>query len=199
MRLVKVLGLALMAVFALSAATATGASASSFEAGETSGLLTIKEHGLQQFITPTGTLNCTKLRGHGSWVTKTKLTQIATVSYTGCSTTIGTVEEPINAEYEFSADGLNNISILKTITIQVLATGLTCKIIVPAQSGLDGVKYDNLPGFKAILLLSEVSGITSSDSGAICPVKYTTEKTATYTGNALISVVAAGGQIKWVQ
>ncbi len=188
MRLVKILGAAIVAVLAFSAMVATGASAHEFEAS-TTGLLLAKAHSSQLFKFPAGEVVCTTLVGHGKVVELKPKKQVATVSYTNCSTALGTVSEPINAEYEFDAEG--SVSILKTVKVIITSAGLKCEVSVLPQSGLTAISYSNTG--KEILLSSNVKSIKSNGGGALC--NWTNDATGIYTGSALVSL--DGGTISW--
>jgi len=191
MRIVKRMGLVLVAICACSALAAMTASAHEFEASKT-GLLLAKADGVQVFNFKDGTVECKKLTGHGFITTLKPKTQTATVSYTECSTAIGTVSEPINAEYEFSAE--NTVKILKTIKIGISFIG-ECNVTIPPQGPLDKVTYDNNTSAGDILLLAHVLSIKSSATGSICE-NYTNDTTGLYIGKALVQL--DGGTIKWV-
>ena len=198
MRLVKVLGAVLVVVLAFSAVAVSSASASSF-IGSNTGLLSIKGDGGQLFVTPVGGIFCTTLTGHGFVTATIQLSQLATVLYSGCTTPIGTVDQPIPARYLFLADG-GLVHVEAPIVITILITGLACTVTVPPQGGLETSAFDNeliTAARKAVLVLGTVSNIESSDVGAVCPVKYTSNKTGKYTGNALVEEV--GGSVEWAK
>jgi hypothetical protein len=198
MRLIKVLGVALVAVFAFSAMAAAGASAHEFKSSAAKLLLLASADGPQLFTTLAGHLVCITLLGHGITETIATETQKATISYEGCTVSVGKVttkpDEPIVAEYEFNAAG--TVKILKNITILATLAGLKCIITVKSQGPLSSVKYDPINSSTEILLLSHVQGIESSATGAGCAKSYTSEKDALYVGNAFVKVV--GGTITWV-
>ena len=189
MRLPRIFGAVLFAGLALSASAVSGVSAHEFEASS-SGLWTIKAHSQQLFRFPKLHFVCGVL-GHSKAALKT-LTQLVTVQYKGCSTSSGTVQEPITAEYEFSADG--TVAIKKTVIVTVKATGLECKVTIPVQSGLGTITYTNINSETEILFSSNVTGITSTGAGSLCT--YGTDKTGNYTGSMLVALV--GGSLKWV-
>jgi len=195
MQRAKVLGVALMAVFAIGAITATGASAHKFASTESPGLVIAKAEGLQSFTTPTGTVACNALAGDGAVTGLETLSQNLMVTYTECSVLIGGSWIPqasILAEYLFNADN-EEARLLSAINI-VVNFGTKCTITVPAQNSLKSVTYKNTG--KRILVASNVSNIESSDSGATCPVKYTSNKTGKYVGNAL-SELSGTGTLSW--
>ncbi|GEM_PF-1504770 len=200
MRLVKVIGAALTAVFAFGAIVAAGASAHSF-VGSSPTLLVLakKDVGLQVFKTLAGTLECETIEGHGiTPATLKTLTQTVTVSYRNCVATgqselTGKPNEPILAEYEFSAD--NSVKILKLISIVATVFGAKCTIDVPAQGPLTTITYTN-PNNKTILVAANVSEIESKAVGTGCLEQYSTSKTGTYVGNSTVEA-DAGGSIQW--
>ena len=199
MRLIKILGAAIVAVFAFSAMAAAGASAHNFTANKESGLILAEADGLQVFTVPTGTVDCKKLSGHGSFATATVLTQLVSVSYTECfaqikgqSVTVK-VKEPITAKYVFNADN-EEVSLEAPVTIVAEAAGIKCTVTVAPQS-LKLVVYDNRVG-GSILLLAHVLNILSSAAGAACVPAYAHDTTGSYFGNSITKV--DGGEVKWV-
>lgn len=188
MRIVKQLSFAL--VVACSAAVT--ASAHQFEYSKT-GLLLATADNTQVFKFNGKEYACTKLTADGVINSLKFLTQKATVLYTGCSTPLGgTIDEPITAEYEYSAD--NTVNILKPINIFILKALLgECHITIEAQNSLKTVTYDNNASGD-ILQLSNITSIKSSGLGGGCT--YALESNMTYTGNALVFL--DGGTIKWV-
>ncbi len=193
MRQVKMFSAVLVAMLAAGAMSAVGVSAHEFEASKAPGLLLGKSEGLRTFTTPDGTLTCEKAAAHGIVDKLVVLTQLVTVSYSSCTTSLGTVAEPINAQYLFSADN-GEVSIEAPIKIEITAAGVKCHIVVPAQSGLKTIKYDNIVLRRIILVLTNLDKVESSATGAACP-NYTSNKTGKTSGGALVEMV--GGAIQW--
>jgi hypothetical protein len=197
MRLVKVLGVALVAVFAFSAMAAAGASAHTFTASAVGLLLLAEQEGTQVFGTTAGTLKCATVKGDGKSTALKSLAQSITVSYSGCKATNGTVEatptQPIVAEYEFDADG--SVKILSPVTIFTEFAGSKCTIKVPAQGPLKTVVFKSVGG--TVLVESNVTGIESIATGSGCKAgsNGVTAKTGTYVGNAVTK--ADGGTVGW--
>jgi hypothetical protein len=201
MRLVKVLGAALVTVFAIAAIAATGASASEFEAGPALPLLLLaKADGLQVFTSLAGTLECETLKGHGIPLTLKTLSQAVTVSYENCKVFNGVVRvsphEPILAEYEFSADG--DVTVLKTIEIFAEFAGAKCTIKVLPQL-LRTIKYNNIENNTKILVSANVTGIETWQTGAGCKeASAGTSKIGTYVGNSITEAEGqTGAAITW--
>ncbi len=190
MRLLKTFSVSLVAVLALGAISVTGASAHEFEASATV-LALLKSHGPQLFKLGVVHLACASFNAHGSIsLLKTK-TEVVTGSYTGCSSAMGTVTEPINTEYEFNAEG--TVAILKPIKVTIVAAGLKCEVTISAQSGLKTITYNNIGS--EILMFAKVAEISSTGAGALCT--YATDKTGIYTAGVLFKI-ENGGVIKWV-
>src|SRR6266566_6121728 len=166
---IKIIGLALAAVFALSAATAASASAAHFEASESSNLLAkvvTGASGEQVFTTKAGKVVCKALKVKAGKSTAGKVeTQLATISYENC-TAFGLTATISEAEYLFHAGttpGTGTVDVEKAITIK--AAG--CEVKVPAQKGLGKITYKNVGG-KEVELVPNVTGITSSGTGFAC-------------------------------
>ena len=191
MRQVKMSGVVLVAMLAAGLISATVVSAHEFEASKAPGLLLGKAEGLRIFTTPDGTLTCEAAVAHGVINEIRILTKLMTVSYSSCTTSLGTVAEPINAQYIFSADN-GAVSIEAPIKIEISAAGVKCHILVPAQNSLKTITYSNLSG--KILVATNLEKVESSASGAACP-NYTSNKTGKTTGTAIVELV--GGQIQW--
>ncbi len=199
MRLVKVLGAALVAVFAFSAMAATGAAAHVFESSALNLLVLASADGPQFFITPAGSLVCNTLTGDGVVKATPVLTQLVGVLYTNCTVTgpggiTAKPDEPIAAQYLFSADG--TVTIEKDITILALVGGLKCVILVLPSGALSSVNYDNINSSTEILVLSHVREILTDATGAGCIKQYTNNREGLYRGNAFTRV--DGGTTKWV-
>ena len=191
MRQMKILGAALAAVCVVSVISADGVSAHEFEASQAPGLLTGKSEGLRVFTTPDGTLTCGVAAAHGIINELKILTKLMTVAYSSCTTALGTVAEPINAQYVFSADN-GEVAIKAPIKLEITAAGLKCHIVVPAQNSLKTITYTNLS--KRILVTTNLEKVESSATGPVCP-NYTSNKTGKTTGTAIVELI--GGEIKW--
>jgi hypothetical protein len=198
MRLVKILGVALVAVFAFSAMAAAGASAHVFETSAAKLKLLASADGPQLFITLAGHLVCNKLLGNGVVEAVSTETQKVTVLYEDCTVSaLGLTtkpDEPIEAEYEFNANG--TVKILQDITILASFVGVKCTILVLPSGALSTIKYDNINSSTEILLLSHVQEILTDATGAGCAKQYKNERDALYRGNAFVKV--DGGTTKWV-
>jgi hypothetical protein len=184
MKRIKFVGLALVAVCAVSVVVASSAGAHVFEASK-AGLILGKALATQKFLTHAGLIECTSLTAHGTVTSLKTLKQVAIISYSGCKA-FGIAAKVSPAEYEFNADG--SVVVLKTIT--VTATG--CTVTVPGGQTLSTLTYTNKPAGE-IEIVPNVTGITSSGVGAAC--EYASESVGTYTGASLTQL--DGGSLTW--
>jgi hypothetical protein len=194
MRLVKWIGLLLAAVCALSAIVVSDASASpTFLSHPAGALLLATADNFQNFHTPGGalTVQCGKLKllPPDTAPSLQALSILVTVDYENCEVlTVATaLVHPVR--YLIDANGLVTLE----NTVLILA-GEACRITIPAakNQSLKTVKFDNQAN-GSILLLSKVTGITSSGSGLLCA--YAEESNGTYEGNA--RVIVEGGVVRW--
>ncbi len=191
MRHIKVLGRALVAMLAVGGVVASTASAREFKSTEL-GALEAEAVTNQEFTTAIGTFTCTKLKLLGTSTTSL-LTEVqeATVDYGGC-TAFGFFELKVTpALYDISAN--ETLNLLNKITLSAPADN--CTILVPAQSNLKTVKYDNIErnAHKGIELLLNVSGLLSSGEGDCA---YAEEKIGTYKGSSFVWL-EKGGTLTW--
>jgi len=186
MKRIKFVGLALVAVCAISVVAAAGASAHNFTASEV-GALTGKSLQTQRFHTSAGNVECTALKATGTSALKS-LTQEASVSYTGC-TAFGLAAKVSTVKYLFNADG--TASVLNTVTI----TATACTVTVPSSKNqnLGLLKYKTVG--KLVELEPTVKGITSTGTGAACT--YAEESNGTYGGNSNVGLANGTGSVGW--
>ena len=138
-RNLKALGLALVAVFAMSVVGASAASAATeFHAEKAPVTLTGSQHaGEDVFTTDAGTVSCENASYVGSQATATALTSSATPSYSGCHATFGlnTTIDVNECKYIFHSDTKKvDISCPSGKVLAVTAPG--CEITVGSQTGL---------------------------------------------------------------
>lgn len=197
MKRMKLLGLALVALFAFSGLAAASAMAHEFEASKT-GTATDEGTTVQVFKDePKATAVECKKTTSTETITKTKTkTQKAVVHYTEC-TAFGFPATISEAKYDFNAEG--SVKVENTITVEVPAAG--CKVVVSptGNSKLKTITYENKEagsGHGKVEVKSNVSKIESEvkGGGGLCG-KEGKLKEGTYTGNALVSL--AGGEVKW--
>jgi len=187
---IKALGLALVAVFAMSVVASASASAHTFKStAKTFPVKVTGTGGVQKFKSGFATIECKEAVATGEAKAASETTTIQKVEYKKeCNAGLGgKVAEPILAEYEISAEGTTKI--LKAIKIEV--TGSGCTVEVFAQGPLGTLTFTNEAG--GIKTTANVTGIHSKGSGGLCG---STEATAgTYEGT--VTSKAAEGELKW--
>lgn len=159
----KSLGLALVAVFALSAVVASSASAAAAftgDAGATitgaqvSGTITGSVKTGHEFTTKAGTIKCSTATFDGVATAAVSAEQTLAPTYSGCFLGgVVPVHVKMNGcDYLFKGDTTVSTSTITVKTdvvcsgggpIIVEATGSTCVITIPAQAGLGGIEAHN--------------------------------------------------------
>jgi hypothetical protein len=202
-RNLKVLGLALVAVLAMSAMVASAASASSYtgSAYPTTGTGS-NTSGKETFTTPGGTVQCDShfegtLAAASSTLTVTpKYTNCvafgflnATVDFMGCDYLFHAGAAQGGGVYNNSVD-----IVCEAGEGPVTITAGTCKVDVPAQTGLTNVKTTN--SGSSVTVEPNVTGITMNvtTDGFGCPFPGTGHYTGSYHGDVLLSR-SGGGSI----
>jgi len=190
----RVVGLCLVAVFALSAVAASSASAfTTFKAklptGGTFPASVTGTGGEQVFTDETGgtPVKCTAATATGVANSTSEPTTIQKVKYTGCKASIDNVHE-IVAEYKIHANG--EVDIVNPIAIKVEGIG-ACEIVVGAQEKLKLLTFENNAAKTEITTKAKEVGITSKGSGGLCGGAHTG---GTYTGT-VISKLEKGGEL----
>jgi hypothetical protein len=201
-RNLKVLGLALVAVLAMSIMVASAASASQYtgSAYPTTGTGQ-NTSGKETFTTPGGTVQCdSHFEGPLSAASST-LT--VTAKYTNCIA-FGFINATVHFNfcgYLFHAGAAkgggvydNSIDIVCPAgTGPVTIKAATCHVLIPAQTGLKNVKTTNLAG-GTVTVQPEVSNITMNviEDGFGCPFPGTGHYLGSYHGDVVLSRVGGG-------
>jgi hypothetical protein len=182
---IKILGVALVAAFALTALAAAMASAHNFSASK-AGAVTDHSTSSQVFVTNGGTVTCTSETSKGNVPAGLALTTTEKVGYSGC-TAFSFVGATISeAEYEFSAD--ETVKVLNTIKISI--TGCTVTVSPSGNTTLKSVTYSDSKS--DLKVNAAVSNITYTSSGGLCGTSGTNGK---YTGESLVE--ESGGTLGW--
>lgn len=204
-RNLKVLGLAVGAVLALSAVMASAAMATPvFEASEYPAQVTGQNtKGSEVFSTEAGAVECdSHFISHEVGAATSTLD--VTPSYTNCeafflSATVNTEE----CKYRFHATEKVSTGVYKHHvdvlcpagqSIKISAGGGSCKAEIKEQTGLTTVKTTNLAG-GTVTVQPEVGSVayTVTKDGLFCPFNGTGNKTdGTYTGDVVVSRVGGG-------
>jgi hypothetical protein len=202
MQRLKVIVLALVAVFAISAVASATASAHEFVASK-EGNLTGKALNTHKFKTSAGTVECEIAKASGTVVAPLiKETQLGKVKYEKCHVTfIGNpaAEVAPEVEYEFFAGETKEhplvtpwVTLKNNITITIPSAGCKIEVNSAGNSELKSVSYANLAGGK-LEIKATVKGITYKGTGGLCGNKE--EKNGEYTGNEEVGLEA--GTIEW--
>jgi len=157
-RNLKILGMAVVAVLAMSAVVASAASAQlgTFTAHEYPATITGEQTGTDVFTTVAGTVSCTHATYHGEAAgPQTSLT--ITPTYSGCKA-FGLFTATIDmngCDYQFNrptteepfGNGLyvGTVDIKCPVNTEITITTDVCRVTVPAQTGLSQITYKNTP------------------------------------------------------
>jgi hypothetical protein len=190
----KTLGIAMVAVLALSAVVASAASATNFTASKypTAGTAT-SEKGNDDFKTEAGSVEC---KAHFAVAALTEPSETVTVTptYTECKA-FGFLNATVNmngCDYVFHSNGQVDVVCASGGPIKITAG--TCETTIAAQSGLGTVDLAN--SGTGISAQATVTGIayTVTKDGIGCPFGGTGAKTgATYTQNTAVLVSSTNG------
>jgi hypothetical protein len=214
-RNIKVLGLAVVAVFAFGAITASAAFAEpEFHSEVASTKYTAEQDGGSQiFVTPAGTVTCTDVTGEATTTTTTNKTITATnIKYFNTNekgehvkcitkTLFGNIEVGIDfttdeCDYLFHATGGvepngGTVDVVCNKAGGITISGPGCSITVPGGAGQNkGLKeaiYDNKEaGAKRdVTITAKVKGISGTATGFLCS-KEGAFTTGEYTGNVTV-------------
>lgn len=202
-RNLKMFGMAIVAVFAMSAVAASMASADSFTAEKAPVTYTGNQSEANVFTTTVGTVKCTVTTFKGTVNSTSTTTASVTPTYSGCTAFGFPADIEVNGcEYllHVGAATTGTVDVVcpvgKEITV-VATTSATnptpkCIVHIKAQSGLGTVTYSNVGTgtTREVLVSVNVSGIhythTPGSGLGACPTEGTST-TGTYTGSVLVT------------
>jgi len=167
-RNLKALGLALVAVFAMSALVAGVASAAEFHSEVETTTIKASQSNTHLFKTTAGEVTCLSATFEGKQTTKTASSITVTPTYKECHINFfgSKVSATVNmngCDYTLYAAGTADIT-CPTKEAEVVAAG--CTIKVAGQTGLSSVSYSNIA--KHIDINASLGGIKYSHSGFTC-------------------------------
>jgi len=184
-RNLKVLGLALVAIFAMSAMVAQAASAN-FTAGADEITITGTQDTPNVLKVTNSEIECKIATFHGT--AKSATTTLASVTvtptYTECAdksfglTTkvdgFGHFGEADKCDYVIRATGANNVDLVCTGSADVTVTSGTCTVHIPPQNGIGKLTFTNgvskTTGKKDITVDLQITNITGTHTdGFLCP------------------------------
>jgi len=190
-RNLKTLGLALVAVLAMSAVVASAASAQFTASSYPTTVTATSALGNDDFKTEAGSVECA---GHFEGTSaEASSTMTIKANYTGCKA-FGFAEASVNmngCDYVFHSNG--EVDLECSGTNKVVITAAACEVQIGSQTGLKSVTLNN--GSGDITAQANVGGIayTVTKDGFLCPFNGTGAKTgATYTQNSAITVKSTG-------
>lgn len=194
----KALGLALVAMFAITAVFSSAASAQ-FESEAESTTLSVSGNAMQSFKTSAGsetTVECTTVQVDGTVASKATTTVRVTPTYSSCEKFLGIAVEidENGCHYDFNladnaTSGSVNLECPSATGIEI-TVGNTCRYEIDSQSSLGTITYANkgTSSTREVELQPNVTGITStrttSDFPFLCP---NGSATGTYTGNSTVT------------
>jgi hypothetical protein len=211
-RNLKVLGLALTAVFAMSALSAAGASAqSTFNYGSATGALTASAVTTQEFVTVVDKLNCTNVATDTNTSKFTSASETyATVKplYTGCKAVtqnLNTVVDFTKCHYKFAAHTTGehaNVDIVcdspsEKPHIKAVVLGFQLNCVTVEQQTVNGVRYTSTTsgGKTDVNVKATVTGIKYTVEG-VCHEgsEPTTFSNGTYNGEVTVKAENTSGE-----
>ena len=148
-RRLKVVGLALVAVLAMTALSAPAAHAELFHFGA-HGTVLAENVGEEELVTNAGTVKCKTSKYTGSSATSTPGSQIVTPSYTGC-TAFGFVNTTIHVgtcqlRFNTPVKTTSTVDIINCGAHGIVITAHNCEVTIPNQNGLSHVTWENVAG-----------------------------------------------------
>jgi hypothetical protein len=194
-RNLKVLGLALVAVFAMSAVAASASSAAQFHSEGANTTFSGGQTTQHRFGTTTGTVICSTASFSGEAANATEESLTITPVYSGCEFE-ELFEVTVNTngcKYTFHASSATNgtVDIKGCGTNKYIQVGstLTCRVRVPEQNGISAVMYTNegSGANRKVLVTAEVTNLRYEESGLFCANSGTSMENGTYTGSTLVS------------
>lgn len=189
MQRVKALGVALVAMLALSGVAVSSASASLFLAHPT-GKITGRGTNTHVFTTNGGKVECETVAVSGTAPVLKSLHHSVNVKYTNCSAFGFIGAEISEAKYLFSAD--LKVSVSNTITITVKAFPVCSVTVTPTgNQNLDGVHYANKGSDIKVDALARK--ITYTTTGGFCGEG---GSNGVYVGEAIVAQ-ESGGVLRW--
>jgi len=188
---IRIIGLAIVAVFAFSVVASASASAHTFKATAAPTKVTGVQTNNQVFVAKTGKeVICKNAAASGEAKEPSEEITAQTVNYTEC-TAFGQPTKISTAHYKVSAAG--TVEIVEPIVITVEGLGGGCTVTVSGKQTLGTLTFANEGG--KILETSNVTGIHSKPSGGFCGSATEEFTEGTYTGS--IRETAEKGEISW--
>jgi hypothetical protein len=197
-RSVKMLGLAVVAVLAMSAVVASAAMAENFHSESSPTVLSGSQTATHEFTTSVGTVTCTTATFAGE-ATGTSVSEVSVhPTYEGCKLSginISVTITTTGCNYRFynvaSKSGPTDIVCETGKSITVAGPG--CTVTVGGQTGLNSVSYANegAETSRTVKVTASVTGIAYSTKGFLCGTSSKTN--GTYSGPTSVKGLTGGG------
>lgn len=177
-RNLKTLGLALFAVLALTAVGASAASASAFSADEYPVTVEGEQTNTHTFTVQAGTTHCSVAKFHGTAGAESSTLTI-TPTYTGCTLTpLGSATVKMNGcDYMFHSGAATGNPDEFNSSVDIVCSGsnvievvvpFICTVKVGPQTGLSNTVLKSNTSPATVTATASVSGIAYSQSGSFC-------------------------------
>jgi hypothetical protein len=197
-RNLKVLGLAVVAVFAMSAVVASAAMAENFHSESSPTTLTGEQSATHEFTTSVGTVTCTTAKFSGN-VTGTSVSEVSVhPTYEGCKLSginINVTITTTGCNYRFYnvASKSGPVDVVCETGKEITVSGPGCTVKVPGQTGKSTVSYTNNGSGtgRTVTVTAAVEGLKYSTSGLLCGSS--TKENGTYKGPTLVKGFTGGG------
>jgi hypothetical protein len=192
---IRMLGIALIAAFAMSAVAASAASAAEFQAAEYPAKVNATNVGAHTFKAGAiGTISCNNATFTGTEFLAGPSTSLTvTPAYSGCTFlgVVGVVVHTNGCTYRFNEpvgtrpSFTGSVDVLCPTGNAITFTAGTCTVSVPAQTGLETVEYTDVTsgGSESVTVAAGVSGIAYTGS-VLCPNEPGTHANGEYSGTA---------------
>jgi len=187
MQRITIMGLTMLATFAIVCVGAVSVSASGSEfIASTTGKVKDKQTNVQVFkLGSGGSVECAEVTGYGEITELKSVTNKEVLTYSGCSG--GGPVKVSPAYFEFNANGSAKLE--KTVTV-VAEGGAGCEVVLEPQT-LEKVAYSNTSS--GITATAKVKNVHSKGTGGGCG---TTNTEDTYTGS-IAAELEGGGKLEW--
>jgi hypothetical protein len=207
-RKLKALGLALVAVFAMSALAASAASAQEFHSSTEKTTLSGTQIGNHSFTVGSGfgAITCKVAKFKGTQSTKTAASQEMTPEYKECTDSFGrVVDVTVEGHYLFTpptiTTGSATVHFVGVIILTITSPPGTsvCHVTIRTQTIAGSTIYHNrTPRSSGIIVTTNATGIHSTTEGGLfnCGVSNGEHTEGTYTGE---TEVTGGGSEIWVE
>jgi hypothetical protein len=189
MQRIRILGLVLVAMFALSGLAVSSASASLFLVHPTGKILG-EAVNPQVFKAGEATVSCSKADVSGTATALRSLTVLVAVLYGTCK--LGTLGANVTPAAQFILNADLLAAVENTVTIEVPEAKCSISIGPAGNQALNSVHYGNEGSDLKVNAL--VKGITFTTTGGLCGAA---GENATYNGEFKVMSALAGGVVRW--